>query len=212
MENNKKCNIIFYNKVCNKKSDLNINRNYICYNHAKLKYNKYVIYIQKIYKGYYYRKKINTLYKNLPIDIQRRVKFYMNEGIYYKRYCNILNKIILKKTINTIEYIGINNIKDVKKYITLKYIYNTYKYYLKYNEILDLNNMKILYVLSSQFIKDITYYYVNKVIGYNDVNIINNIYNNIDFKVITEIDYIDTINIIVQYKKLYKNKYNIIKI
>jgi len=72
--------------------------------------------------------------------------------------------------------------------------------------------MKILYVLSSQFIKDITYYYVNKVIGYNDVNIINNIYNNIDFKVITEIDYIDTINIIVQYKKLYKNKYNIIKI
>ena len=55
-----------------------------------------LIKIQKVYKGYYVRKKLNLFY-NLPRDLQRKIIWHINKDIYHRHfYCSIA-KLIYKK-------------------------------------------------------------------------------------------------------------------
>ena len=52
--------------------------------------------IQKVYKGYYVRKKL-ILFYNLPRDLQRKIIWHINKDIYNRHFnCNIA-KLIYKK-------------------------------------------------------------------------------------------------------------------
>ena len=55
-----------------------------CYFHYKKMYLKKIIKIQKVYKGYYIRKKLK-IYYNLPRDLQRKIIWHINKDIYSRR-------------------------------------------------------------------------------------------------------------------------------
>lgn len=85
------------NKICKDKP--------ICKFHSSYYYEKYVLIIQKHYKGYKQRKLINNIYKRLPSDIQNKILYYVKEDYYYKQYLKTISNIVEKKIINVINYI-----------------------------------------------------------------------------------------------------------
>ena len=87
--NKNQCN----NPFCKK----NIFFNNLCKNHFLLKNYKNIVYIQKIYKGYYIRKKLVNIFYKLPDDLQKYIIYYINIDIYYKKYIKNLNSVIENK-------------------------------------------------------------------------------------------------------------------
>ena len=82
-------------------------------------FETYIITIQKYYRSYISRRKLNNIYKKLPNDIQRIVQYYMNEDLYYKRFIKSVLKILNTKFYNP--FISI--------FYTLSYntIYNSFR-------------------------------------------------------------------------------------
>ena len=62
------CNTIIQ---CRKNSIITIKNNNYCLNHSLLLLNKYVITIQKIYRGYKARKYIVNIFNKLPNELQK---------------------------------------------------------------------------------------------------------------------------------------------
>ena len=79
-----------------------MNKKY-CILHARIMYNYFVILIQKCYKGYRIRNKINNLFKPLPIEIQHIILDYVKEPYYIKQYNNSITKILSNKVESVIK-------------------------------------------------------------------------------------------------------------
>lgn len=67
-----------------------------CTIHYKLLYNEHAIMIQKMYKGYYIRKKLK-IYYNLPRDLQRKIIWHVNSDLYLRTYNSSVSKIIYRR-------------------------------------------------------------------------------------------------------------------
>ena len=70
--------------------------NNFCMIHFKLLYTNHAIIIQKIYKGYYIRKKLN-IYYNLPRDLQRKIIWHINSDLYLRHYNSSVSKLIYRR-------------------------------------------------------------------------------------------------------------------
>lgn len=185
-------NTLCSNPFCKKKLFFNN----LCKNHFLLKNYKNIVYIQKIYKGYYVRKKLSNIFYKLPDDLQKYIIYYINIDIYYKKYIKNLNSVIENKFIN------ITSIYSNKLKININDIIKSYYIYNKYNSILNINYLKYLNVLSSDLFVICNF-------------IINNYYNtlndNDEYIYIINIDLYNRINNesnnITKYKDLIKNIY-----
>ena len=67
-----------------------------CTIHYKLMYTEHAIMIQKMYKGYYIRKKLK-IYYNLPRDLQRKIIWHVNSDLYLRNYNSSVSKIIYRR-------------------------------------------------------------------------------------------------------------------
>lgn len=179
---------------CKKKSYSKIKSLNLCINHINLIYYYKILYIQKIYKGYYCRKKLKTLFYNLPCDIQKIIIYYINEHIYYKNVIKTYNKIIIKKSLNLS-----HNIINSKK-ISLDNISELYYLTSKYYSILNINFLKYLYVISNPLCDILNYYMFNIIPAYNIDNIL---LNNINLHDINEDIYCKILNNIYIYQNIY---------
>ena len=198
--------------ICNKcKNNKNLylyKNKYYCINHSKLFFNNYVIIIQKIYKGYRTRKKLKNLYYNLPSDIQNIIIYYINLPIYYRKYYNSLGKLIYNNTNKFVMY------KHYNEKINIDYIIKSYKLYNKYNCILNINNLKILFTYAEEIkhiLHNIFYMEINNISDFNNFMYTNNDLENIILKQQINIDnYIEYIYTIESFIKMYKINYNTI--
>lgn len=68
-----------------------------CHIHASSHIQKYAIMIQKYYKAWRTRNKINSLFINLPDDLQKRVLFYIREPLYLCKVYKKISSIIYPK-------------------------------------------------------------------------------------------------------------------
>ena len=186
---------------CKKKSYEKIKSLTFCINHINLIYYYKIIYIQKIYKGYYCRKKLKSLFNNLPCDIQKKIIYYINEPIYYKNLLKTYNKIIIKKSFNLSH--TINKLTKIKA----NEISNLYYLTTKYSSILNINFLKYLYVISND-LSDILNYYMFNIIPAYTLN--NTLLNNIELSSINEDIYCKILNNIYTFQKIYNNNYNIV--
>ncbi len=186
---------------CKKKCYSKIKCLNFCINHINLIYYCKIIYIQKIYKGYYCRKKLKKLFYNLPCDIQKIIIYYINEPIYYKNLLKTYNKIIIKKSLNLS-----HNIRNNKK-ITLDNISNLYYLVSKYYSILNINFLKYLYVIANDLCDILNYYMFNIIPAYSINNIL---LNNIELYNINEDIYCKLLNNMYTFQKLYNENFNII--
>ena len=132
-----------------------------CIIHLKILYEKYIILIQKVYKGFYIRKKLNIYYK-LPRELQRKIIWHMNSNLYLKHFNSSLSKLIYKR------------------YYNFKFIYNDYltPYFFPNTIFLtSLNKTNIdnlLYDYFSLIKLSIKY---NSIMYYNKIPYINDILN-----------------------------------
>lgn len=67
-----------------------------CYLHYVKYYTKYAILIQKIYKGFFIRKKLDIYYK-LPRELQRKIIWHMNSSLYLRHYNSSISKLIYNR-------------------------------------------------------------------------------------------------------------------
>lgn len=100
-----------------------VNNKYYCRIHFNYNFVKFIIIIQKYWRSYYCRKKVNNIYKNLPYDLQEKILWYVREEYNYIRLTESINKIIKKRTydlhkISTLEerYL-IRSLRDYTTYI-----------------------------------------------------------------------------------------------
>lgn len=99
-----------------------INGKYHCRIHFNYNFVKFIIIIQKYWRSYYCRKKVNNIYKHLPYDLQQKIIWHMREDKYYINLTQSINKIIKKRTN---ELHKISGLQDRYIIRTLRY-YNTY--------------------------------------------------------------------------------------
>lgn len=154
-----------YNKFCKKHSYSKLIC--LCFNHLILKHNNSIIKIQKIFRGYKTRKKIDNIYKKLPKDIQNIILNYINLPIYYNNYYKVLRNIINKKIYKLLYYNHNNK-------LTIDYINNCFYYINKYHFIMNINEIKILFVLADDLQSIINNYIYNYVNYQVDISIWNN--------------------------------------
>ena len=189
---------------CKNKCIIVIKQQNICLKHFNLYYKKYVLLIQKIFKGYYVRKKLKKLFYNLPQDIQKIVLYYINLPIYYMRYYRKIQTIIYEKN----NYLFINNKYNINKIINSYYLFN--KYYI----ILNLNFLKYNYVNAKDLLCQLNtdfYLLINNVDIYTIIqnyNFLDNNLINIDTNYNTK-NILHTIQILIEYIKIYEKKYNL---
>ena len=74
-----------YKIKCKNTISFEINNKFYCFIHSKKIYNEYAIYIQKIYRSFYIRKKIKNLFINLPYDIRIKILFYIKRKLLNKK-------------------------------------------------------------------------------------------------------------------------------
>ena len=168
--------------------------------------------IQKIYIGYRSRKKLKTLFTNLPTDLQKTIIFHINKPIYYKRYYNKINNIVRTKCGDIFSF------RTINKKISISYITNCYELYYKYRHISYLNDLKYLYVISNDFEHLVNYifyiHHYNIPFDMFDIEILkyiefsNNI-TNINLNNTILYDLLLLTNIINKFKVMYKTYYNI---
>ena len=126
-------------------------KNY-CINHYKKIFLKHVFIIQKFYKGYIVRKKINNIYKKLPEDLQIHIKKFINNDLYIKKEHRIIKNTIFKYSKKIIfetynRDIQINNDFNIISIKQLTYLFNLY---IKYYNIININEIKYLYILGEK--------------------------------------------------------------
>ena len=193
--------------ACKNNIIININKKHICLHHFNIIYKKYLLKIQKIYKGYIVRKKLNNLFYNLPKDIQNIVLYYIRLPIYYKRYYKSIEKIIYKNCMQL--YYQTKNL-DIKYLIKAYYLFN------KYNIIINLNILKYAYVIKNDFLFQLNNDLYSIINNY-DINFIYNNYNNLENSLIlfnksyNFENIFNAIHLLNNYSKLYETKYKLNK-
>ena len=199
---NKCCQIVFgYNSIyikvnrrCKNKTSFNIKNKKYCWIHAIKMFYKSVLIIQKMYRGYLYRKKIAILFTPLPRDLQEIVLWHMNKDIYYRNYKKCIQKILNKKYNNFIAMITANNLNNLlyieHKHIDfLQNIINTYSSHLNCFECANRNNLIDLYLKSLNNTNQANYF-IHLIYNYN-----------------YEYDYKDLIDKILNVFNKFQNKY-----
>ena len=190
-----------YNKLCKKK--IFSNSICLCVNYILLLYINTIIKIQKIFRGYKTRKKINNIFIKLPTDIQKIIIHKINTPVYYVRYYNTINKIVDKR-INNFLY-------STNKKFDIEYINDCYYYVIKYHSIININEIKLFYIINNDIkclIDTYIYYYLNDELHMNfllnnDFIEILNLYESSFDKIILLENHSNT------FTKIYKKYYNI---
>ena len=201
----------FNNKKCHKDSFMVIKNNSYCLNHSLLLYNKYVLIIQKNYRGHRGRRYLRNIFYKLPPELQELVIYYINDNHYKKKYLYRLTHTVINNTFN------LHNYKNSDEKLSIKYLYNCYKLYYKYHLIVPINYLKHAYILAHQILSlcDIllnpdemvlthSYYIFEKILLLNlDENEISNLVN-----MIYKFSSIYSLNNQLYYRNQYNQLYN----
>ena len=142
-----KCSCFKFNKKkCNKDSFILIKNYPYCLNHSLLLYNKYVLIIQKFYRGYKGRRYLVNIFNKLPSELQELVIYYINGNFYKKKYLNTLTTLVTNNTYD------LHNYKNSNQKLSINYLFNCYKLYYKYHSIIQINYLKHAYILADQIV------------------------------------------------------------
>lgn len=144
---------------------LNINNKRTCNYHVKHLYLSNIIKIQKTYRGYHSRNKLNYFYKRLPNDIQYIIKYYINQELYYKRKENKI-KMIINRKLNTFNIEMLNlfntNVLFIDKFLEYENKILSHFYLVnKYNSLISDSSKKLYNNLDNiitEYIRTIQYY------------------------------------------------------
>lgn len=196
-----KCSCFKFNKKkCNKDRVLFIKNFPLCLNHSLLLYNKYVLIIQKFYRGYKARRYLVNIFNNLPSDLQKLVINYINDGFYEKKYLNTLSKIVINNTYN------FHNYNNSDERLSVEYLYNCYKLYNKYHYIININYLKHAFVLGDHILNlcDTILQQDQVILTYSYY-----VFDKINFNIQDQNVIFDLVDIIYKFSNLYSLNYDV---
>jgi hypothetical protein len=121
-----------------------------CYIHTKQLFNKHAVVIQKLWRSYRTRTKINNLYINLPTELQQQVLQHLTANAnfnikYDKQFVPLINAILSNKyKRDNIARVNIRRLynkyydilDEYNLYICDKTINSRYYYSMNYNHLL----------------------------------------------------------------------------
>ena len=156
--------------------------------------------IQKNYIKYKSNKKLKNIYCRLPDDIQNRIKFFINQQLYYNKYKLTINKIINKKVIKYFFY---------KKYdieFTIDEI--KYHYYLihKYYSVININILKFFYTIAFDINILLTVIIEENLMNYLNIINYNSFINHIKLIDLDNDKLLKCLKILNKFQNLYENK------
>ena len=196
-----KCGCFKFNKKkCNKDSFILIKNNSYCLNHSLLLYNKYVLIIQKFYRGYRARKCLLNIFNKLPNELQELVIYYINDIYYKKKYLNNITNIIINNTFK------LHNYKNTNEKLSVNYLFNCYKLYYKYHLIIPINYLKHAYILADQILN-----FCDIILNQNQIILTYNyhIFEKIDTNNVDQKKIYDLMDLIYKFSSLYSFKYEL---
>lgn len=84
----KKCCETVFDTITKRNRKCKLNRHFreYCYIHAQISFKDYTTLIQRIWRGFYTRKKIKTLFYNLPRELQYHVMKYVRIDHYIEKH------------------------------------------------------------------------------------------------------------------------------
>ena len=121
-----------------------------CKQHCNINVKKYILTLQKIWRGFKARTKINNLFIFLPRELQEKVIFHMSSSLYFHKQYSVICHIIYKKInkfCENVNYHAIIFIKthDIKVYLSssqINELSTLLKLIIKYNIILCKKKLK----------------------------------------------------------------------
>lgn len=111
-----------------------------CNQHCNICVKKYILMIQKIWRGFKSRTKINNLFILLPRELQEKVIFNMSSSLYFHRLYSVISNIIYKKINRFCENVNYNAIIFIKTHDI-----NVYLSFSQVNELSTLLKLIIKY-------------------------------------------------------------------
>lgn len=143
-------------KVCKHNYKFIYGNKCLCSIHANMQLKKYIIILQKIWRGYKMRCYLNNIYYKLPYDLQYKIMEIIREEHRIFKW----NKSVMK-----IYYINVNKIMiiDFNNYIIKEFLPRgrtnfTFKEYMEhYTKIYKLS-IKFINEIENSIIKDLIYY------------------------------------------------------
>ena len=128
-----------------------------CNQHCNISVKKYILIIQKNWRGFKSRTKINNLFILLPRELQEKVIFHMSSSLYFHKQYSVICNIIYKKInkfCENVNYDAIIFIKthDIKVYLSSSQINELsalLKLIIKYNIILCKKKLKELIFITN---------------------------------------------------------------
>jgi len=157
------------NKIhkCHNKTSCIIQSKNVCWTHLCKNYTKPVIYIQKIYRAFYIRKKLKNIYYRLPPDLQEKICSYINQSVQYKRYKKLIKTFILLRYNSFIDLthpiLYVDLTIDPEHVITnhfeiLNSVLTCYKLHIKYFNIIEYRQHEKLYLRCRNYYLSILYF------------------------------------------------------
>lgn len=165
MSNRCSCCAVTTSRIYKKRFAFVIQEKKFCHIHARYKFNKHVILIQKFWRGYKARHLITHIYNKLPDDLQKKILFYVRENYLIKKHhydviTRILDTKIDKRWIAEI-ICSLRNSDIIFNEANLNKLALTYKLYSKYFEIASQQNINMLYT-NVQYLQEIfLHHYIN---------------------------------------------------
>ena len=167
--------------ICKNKYTYLIQNIRYCTMHAKLKFNQCITQIQALYRGYRLRKKIYTIFKPLPRELQCKIIYHMRDELYIKQQHKSIRDILKSRVTKTFNITyedraygnDIFNIQhilpvvgtSVDSHINLI----SYTYYL-HNKYFDIADTTDIILLLSWWKREIRSYFARQDKLNNDVN------------------------------------------
>lgn len=194
----KNCSHLGFNNVkCKKFNHIYINENSYCLNHAMLLYNRYAVLIQSHYRGYKARRKLTNIFYNLPTDLQHIIIGYISEAHYIQKYTKTIQNIIEKKNYDFHNFYFQQNNK-----LSIDYLYNCYRLYSKYHNIIHINYLKHSFFLGEQIL-----HLCDVLLGIAPAMVTNDmyaIYDKIQLYNLDEDSILNLMGMICRFSEIYK--------
>ena len=133
-----------------------------CWVHLQQKYYNNVVNIQRIWIGYRMRKKINLM-KELPIELQQKILFYMTQNFYIKKHhYDVIGKIVEKK----LDILWVSLGPPYNSIFTIKTMNNMFYYANKYFDTLSEKKIEKL----QNHAEKLTRFIMTPLVNWNEEN------------------------------------------
>ena len=185
------CHATTTNRICRNPFVLIIDNKKLCIIHGRMLFNKTTIIIQKNFRAFKIRQKLNNIVNKLPRDLQQKIIWHIREQYYIEREHKIIQNILNKKALNIFREASATKLACLDYYES---VVNLYRLCIKYMLITSVSDDNNLYYNKNNILNYYNTLYTTRTYSPQDHDKANKL-SNLLFNKVTEYS--------VKYKGIY---------